>query len=145
MAKVDPFKLKRPAKRRETRSFTDPMQPGEEIVLTLQSLDAAELAVASEEAKEQIETWVTGNRDRPASQFPFVDRLPVQMTETLCTACSILFRMQAPEDPADRYSWNDLVALSVTMPTAWGRVMEWMQEILAPKAVVALGEKGGTS
>jgi len=145
MAKVNPFGLKRPEHRRETRTFTDPDQPGVELTFTLRTLDGAEMMIATEEAQGQIETWVTGNRDRPASQFPFVDGQPVQMTEGLCTACQFLAAMQCPDDPHERYSFNELVALSVTAPMAWSRIGEWMQALLHPK-ITALGdEKGGAS
>src|SRR5579862_8287222 len=90
MAKVDPFRLKRPVRTSETRTLTDPDQPGVEFTFTLRRLDGAEQMVAGEEAQEQIQTWVTGSRDRPASQFPFVDGQEVQVTEALCLACQML-------------------------------------------------------
>jgi hypothetical protein len=144
MPKIDPFKLKRPKRVAETRTFTDPDQPGEEITLTLRRLDGAEQMVAVEEAQAQIETWITGSKDRPASQFPFVDGREVKMTEALCLACQMLWAMQCPEDAHERYNFFELVAFSVTMPYAWSRIGEWMQSILTPKVqAIGAAEKGG--
>jgi hypothetical protein len=144
MAKVNPFGLKRPPRKPETREFTDPDQPGEVFTFTLRKLDGAETMVTTEESQEQIETWVTGSRDRPASQFPFVDGQEVKVTEALCLACQMLWAMQCPVDKNERYTFMDLVAMSVTAPTAWSRIGEWMQSILSPK-ITAMGEdeKGG--
>ena len=149
MAKVNPFKLPRPKREPVTKSFTDAEQPGAEVTLTLRRLDAAELIVAAEAAQAQIETWITGGDLRPASQFPFVDGKPVPLTAKLCLSVTVLEHMQCPADAGERYSFNELVALTVTMPNAWQEIYRFMEEVGSPprpeKGGATHGQAGATS
>lgn len=147
--KINPWSLKRPERPQETRSFTDPLQPGVEVALTLRPLDAPGWAVAMERADELITLYVTGDPDEgiEPSLYPAPNGEPLKLARRVCRNVAALHLMQAgPKD--EQYTESELIALMASMPTAWTEILTWSAELetkYGKQAGNASGAGEGTS
>ncbi len=121
MAKVNLQVLPRPALPTETRTFTDPAQPGVEVELTLTKLDPYRLTVALEAA----ETWLA---ELGGNYFPLANGEAYPITLGLArTLCTLEVMQSGPEE--ERYSRGDLLAMMLAMPAAWLELLETFQKL----------------
>ena len=145
MRRVSPFALRRKPRPIVEHTFTDPDAPGEEVTLWLQPLDAPTVFLSSERAQELIETYIDGYTDQegyavPAIPFPDVDGEPVRVSKSLLQTVCRLEAMQAPQGPhgepreVEAYNAEELVAIAVCMPTAWGDILEWSSKVNGAEA-----------
>jgi len=122
--KLDVFRLKRPDRPTDTRSFPDPS--GETLTLTLRAPDAADAARAAESAEELIRTYITGSEIRDAAPFPDPE---VGVSRTLFHTAALIAEMQ-PEDAEERYSAIELAIVMVKLPVAWRGVQGWTESLI---------------
>lgn len=129
MSKLNPFTMQRPKPVSETRTFTDPLQPGADLTLTLMArADIGELlrvqALTDQYSKEYAD----------AMSVPLqVGGQDIEITPGLC---AVIATIQALEQPTDgqRYSFEEWAALSVVMPTAMGEVIVWTRDLMREAA-----------
>lgn len=124
--------LKRPARRRETRTFTDPAQ-GVEVAISLRALDFPGLTAAAERGADLFESWASG--------FAAPDGEEVVISETLCRTVAIVHAMQCDGDGnrllagatglphPDGFSEADLVGLAVMTPGIWKELSAWAVQL----------------
>lgn len=131
--RVNPRALSRPPAFTQTRTFTDPEQPGQELTLTLRPLNFAELCQTNETAAPLVEEW-TGPKGQAVGGYPVQGGPPVPVTPALLSMLVMLEGMQVPQSGEEPYTWEDLLILSVTMPTAWTALTKWLNEVQERKA-----------
>lgn len=120
MPKPNLLGLRRPARKTVTRAFTDPEQPGAEVTLTLRRLDPLDAMRYQEAAVELVEMYA-------GAGIPVGEEL-VPVTEGVARTLCAIEAMQ-PFDAAERYSAEELAALAVTMPNAWGDLYALVGEL----------------
>lgn len=126
--KVDPFSLTRPKATYVTKKFTDALHPDVELVLSLKSLDQAEV-MACFDLAAAYEGMYLGTPEKQAEMvFPPVGGRSVAISKTLIQNACVLFTMQQAEGDA-AYTVEQLIALSVTMPNAWADLAKTITEI----------------
>lgn len=128
--KINPFSLPRPIQSGETRTFTDPSQPGVELVISLRPLDVAETNLAVELGERMAEMYIGDpeNDVAPSHQFPYVGGKPVAMSRKLCIGVALILAMQTAEGD-EAYTFEQMVAIAVTMPRAWRGISEWSAKL----------------
>jgi hypothetical protein len=126
MAKLNVLALPRPKRVEETRTFTDPAQPGVELTLTLRSPDLAQLMWADEQAKAYLLEFTAEDGSSLYVDPISGERIPV--SENLCKTVAVFESMQfgAAEE---RYGWMDTIAIMLAMPSAWLEISPWIGEL----------------
>jgi hypothetical protein len=124
MPKLDIRTLPLPETVRETKTFTDPLQPGAELTLTLElTPDYSQVirarAHADKRAKERGEGAVV----------PVAGRA-IQPISELCRAIGLIESVECPADPKDRYSFEEWVGISYLMPNAFADIVAWSNTLL---------------
>jgi hypothetical protein len=144
MKRVDVFAAKRRRRPTETREFTDSGQPGEELTLTL-TTGGNDLAYKALDYKQElVEKYITGTPVLPAVEFPYVGGEPVVVSETLFQVVANLYVLQSPADEKDKYSLEELVALSVAWEDAWPQIGQFARE-MEQRAGEAEGNASGAA
>src|SRR6185503_16532462 len=100
--------------------------------LSLHYLDAVDYGVVADETERMVELYITGREGKPPGSFPLVGEKIVLVTERLFQQAAMVYAMQAPpEESKQRRIWNTeyLVAIAVTMPFGWRRLLAACEEI----------------
>lgn len=130
--RVNPFSMSRPKRPQETRTFTDPEQPGKAITITLRGLTHPEAYKAVERAQEAIRDYIHGDEARglPPAPFPSVAGEFIEVTEKMLydMASVELAQVETPGEGAV-YTLEELIALSVTMPAAFDGITSFYAEL----------------
>lgn len=129
MPKIDPFKKKRLRGVSETNTFTDPNWPEDQITLTLESkpgtatqLNIATYAGELEErflAKNAMEVFIGVDDDKAAARI----------TPEICQVIATIQTLDVTPT-ADRYQFEDWVAIAELYPTAFAEIVLWAQRML---------------
>lgn len=135
--KLDVFTFSRPELLAQTKTFHDPRFQDAEgksdeskaITLTLRALDEVRRGEVQELAQEMVLHYC-GNKELaidPVSDFPpFSDGgESVKINGTIAFQAASLCVMQVVENEKDAYSFDEFVALSLTHPVAWGKILDW--------------------
>jgi hypothetical protein len=126
MAKLNPYTLSLSEPRSETKSFTDPAQPGTELTLTLAPpQDTTVFLAIDEQAEANAETYI----GHPEKLVPYRGRLP-RVTRELCRVIAILQVMEEPPGGEPRYDFGSWAMLFVTMGSAMADVVAWATRLL---------------
>lgn len=127
--KINPFSLTRPKRKTATKTFKDSNHPEVELTITLRSLDQAEANACLEMASAFITRYV-GTPEEPAEMaFPMVGGEPVQMSANLVQIACFLYLSQTSDNELERYSVEDFIAFSVTMPDIWRDLQKFVTEL----------------
>jgi hypothetical protein len=136
MAKINPFKLSRPAEVSDTRTFTDPANPDKPIELTFRSSpDFSEALAAQTLAAKLIREHVDDGRkpDDPEKTWPvpisFGGR-EVRITPEICAAIAVLMTLEAPPAPDQPYCFDEWAIINACAPTAFGEMYFWAQDLM---------------
>src|SRR5438552_18584942 len=136
MSKLNTLALLDPGSPQFTETFTDPMQPGKVIELTVKRQEYADLALATMRAQELIEDRVTGRNGR--HPLPWPPQIPgqppqreIRFSEAFCWELAYGEVLQCPADPKDIYDAEDLAVISQRMPNAWPKIVTWINEVTA--------------
>jgi hypothetical protein len=138
MGKPNLYALPRPRQRVETRMFSDPLQPGVAVTLTLKAPDQVMTAQFADLANIYIEQHITGGMEDGARIEPAPMMIPgggenapvaVPLTPGLCRTLAMLVTMQVGPE-ADRYTAVDLVAVMDRMPHAFDRIADWAADLV---------------
>lgn len=127
MPLLNPFELPRPASLgEETRTFTDPKQPGREITLTF----LADADYSTTLTSQILAATYANNKIGPMA-FPikYGGRL-INITPALCGVIALLETMQKPDETGTKYSFDQWAALNVAMPSAMAQIAEWAYELI---------------
>lgn len=117
MPKVNLLSLPPVVRPEETRTFTDPAQPGVELSLTFRRISIWEMSVATENARELVKL----------GGLPAAGEV-VLLTEQFCqTLCTLEAMQCGPED--ERYTAQEFVGLFAGMPKAGEQVLAWAGEL----------------
>ena len=137
MAKISLLGLTRKRPKIETRTFTDPDQPGIEWTLTLAPADLLAATRMEAETERLKSEYLNEDGYRP---FPIHQEVvmptegPIQsvpsifLNEKLIESATGLWACQAGPE-AERYSPEEFIAASLTMPVAYAKVMSWAGEL----------------
>ena len=147
-----PWSLKRPERRKETRAFTDPAQPGVSLELTFQAPHALAIIDIGARAEKLVETWVTGTADEGPRPFAPPDGgEPIEVRESFCrTVASLEAVDAAPKydltfDPhSSMVFW---LGVAVMLPDAFIDIAGWAGGFLSGAGGMegnASGAAGGT-
>lgn len=136
--RVNPWKLKRPARPMESKDFTDPDQPGVTLTLTFQRATVAQLTDAAQNGENYTEEWA--GKDIPAPD----GGEPAQVGPALCQTIALLEALDAQPE-AERYSFLDWIGISLTMPAAFMEVGNWSQKFIPGADRLGNSPKGRTS
>lgn len=126
--KINPFSLTRPPMIVEEKQFEDPGQPGQLLTLKLKQLDNAEQAHALELGESIALEFLGSDQDeelKPTRSPLFVDGTVIKGSRFLYRNVAVIWAMQVVDNEDDRYTTDQLLALSVTMPIAWRQVIAW--------------------
>lgn len=125
MPKLNVLGLRRPPRRVETRTFTDPAQPGKELTLTLGAQDVVVGGRASDLTQDLIEKYVHPPDETEPNAFPMEGDEPIFLSEILCQQVGVIAESQlGPE--AERYTPEEIIAVAVAMPDAWTQILAWV-------------------
>lgn len=114
MAKLNPFSMARPKREPKTFTFTDPSQPDNPLTMRLKAIGPSAGLAAYDIQQELVAKWIEGE-----VPFPAIGGEACEVTRSLCQAAAAIYVMQCPEDPSDRYSPEEIIALSFTMESAF--------------------------
>lgn len=131
MAKLDPSSLKRPDVVRETKTFTDPMQPGKSFDLTFEACAdfGLETSVAAK-AREFTRDYVTGRNGGPPAPLMPVGKRDVLIDADICARIATFMVMEKPPEGDEPWDFNQWRVLSATMPSAFADIAEWCDELI---------------
>lgn len=150
MARLNPLSLKRPGDVEESATFTDLLQPGQELALTLKaSASAAQDSLLTEQIRDLATLYVTGDAEyqrtkddaKPKGSPPVVimdndTGKPLPLSFELCVDIALL--MQAEElgakgrDGAEEpYSFGEWVYFADRMPTAFEAAVAMVKRLRA--------------
>lgn len=124
--KVSVYGLKRPESKGETIVVTDEANPGVEITFILEDPDIPTLLQISESIDHYTTFYlrpVEGTTEIPS--LPLVDEKPIDLSEQLVQIICAIMSLQS--DKMDKYTFEELAVLIVTMPTGMLRVMSYAQ------------------
>ena len=133
----NPLMLRRPDSVNETKTFTDPLQPGVEFPFSFTArARAAFLETRNARAEELLTRFVTGEN---AEDVFLSDGNPALVTKEIAALIATLMcleeaaeqdakiRGEAPERP---YSFEEWFAFSECAPTAFEEVVGWGSQLL---------------
>lgn len=127
MPRLNPWDLKSPVLREETRTFTDSAQPEVELTVTLKQLDGIGISRAAERGAY----YAQEHAGPSAIPLPLPDQSVVNdIPANTCTLIALLQEMEVPppgEQPADLLWW---LGISRKFPEAWLSVQLFAQELL---------------
>jgi len=125
MPKIDPFKNKRLRPITETKTFKDPAQPGVEFTLTLSSKPGSGTNLAIRALAQNL---FDRFGDKMSQGIWLVDedgsKTEAAVTYPLCYVCASILTLNSAT-PSESYSFEELVALSYTMPSAFDEAIDW--------------------
>jgi hypothetical protein len=148
MPKPKPYTLPRLEEITETRTFTDPAQPGVEITLTLSVPPDYGISLAvMEKGGKYAEQYVNGTADGPPAPLPPVGGKPLVLSESLCSIVAFLEQVEVTDDPENdpKYDFYDWVSLSATMPTAFDEIAEWANSLRVQASKNAKNSPGAST
>lgn len=136
MPNPDFFTLPRAEQTVKTKTFTDAKFPDRPVTISLHRLDTLESYEAYDLRQEMVAKYLAGDETYVATEgekgqapvdFPPVGKKPVKMSASLCEMCANYAVMQADVTDAglpntDKLSFEQLVAMSATMPDAWNQL-----------------------
>ena len=129
MPRLNPLSLTPPeTKVLGPRTFTDPAQPGEKLVLTLRQLTTVEEFRSLDAAAEYTRVHVDGDEEQEALPLALPSG-PVQLSRSLCSSIAVLEAMQVAENDEAPYSLIEWVAFALAMPKAFTAASRWANEI----------------
>jgi|SRR6185312_13268115 len=126
MAKINFNAMKRPEPETETRTFTDDLQPGAELVVTFLSRadfpEGLDIQALSEE-------WIA--RFAAPSSLPLAaaDGSAIKVSPKLCQVIATI-QVLSQGDLEGRYTFEEWVIASACMPTAFEGVVTFAEEIM---------------
>ena len=129
--RFSPFSGKRPPRYSEVRTIRN-VEMGQEDTLTLLHLDTPLAHLAADVGNRLVQQYVGDPESNiaPEMEFPDVDGLPVEMSASLCTTVGNLYVMQGERpDGGAIYTPEELIALTVTSPSAWSALKEAANEV----------------
>ena len=128
LTKVNPFTLKVPEAKAITKEFTDESNPDVKLILKLKRLDPAEAAACLEMAEVYCNDYI-GTPDGPTPTPLMVGTKRIVMSKALIHFAIMLNAMQVTPPKGTPYSIEDFLAISVTMPEAWGQMLVTLDEL----------------
>jgi hypothetical protein len=128
---VNPWALKRPQARTETKTFTDPLQPGVELRLTFRELlDAGLRLQASQTGDELCADYLALDGQPPKRLFASPDGQPVELNAALLNNIGAFMVMQVPEAGQLPMTLADWLGWAVMCPNLFIAVVRWMGTLL---------------
>jgi hypothetical protein len=134
MARINPLHLPRPTRQVFHRVLTDGDQVSD---FWFRALDTTQQFAAQSMAKEKVKLYITGDDKTPAYPFPPVGGQSVEgLTEEMLEVIAFVHAVQSDIDEAGSpvpdapYTFEELVALSLTQPRMWGDVVELLGEVM---------------
>jgi hypothetical protein len=122
----DPMALKRPEIVTDTRTFTDPAQPGLELTLTANGSPDYAVQVHMKELGDAYAAKHIG-------KFPvMVDGRKVDVTPSLCSLIASITVMVVKTDEIKDWDFPQWAAIAVAMPKAFGEIVDWCAKLAAP-------------
>lgn len=133
MAKANIYALKRPySSVTETKTFTDPLQPGVEITLTLRGLTPAETFAALDFGQSMMAEYCSQDGNPPARTLPAIDgKIPVPSSTLCLVAAKICYSQAGLEE--DRYTFEEIIGIAEAMPNSFGQIQTWLDSLLPIK------------
>ena len=135
---IDPYKLKRPAERTDSRTFRENEI---EMILTLSSRsDYTRRLLADEKSRLYQARYVTGEEvkgDKEGPQFeitllPPVDGMIPAVGAWLCNLIARLEMMQVTEGAEQPLTFDQWAAYGVLMPNSMAEIADWSYQLLNP-------------
>lgn len=120
MPKIDPFQNRRLRGITETKTFTDPAQPGKPIVVTLGSKPGSSTKLSIETNANMFASQFTGSK--AMGIYLEGEQIPITYDTCYCIATIQTLYEGLPED---RYTFEEWAAISETMPDAFNDIILW--------------------
>lgn len=142
MPKLNPFSLKRTTSVTDTKTFTDPLQEGSELVLTFCiSPSAGSDNLRDEKTREFVNQYALGDYEYQKSNgekgeppaILFAGDEKIIITPQLCAVIADLTISEEAAKTAggdDAYSFHEWAVLSRDMPNAFDKVLAWHDELM---------------
>jgi len=126
MAKINPFKNRRLRGITESRTFKDLAQPGVEVSVTLASQPGSATQLTIEgNASNMAERFVLDT----LAEGIWLEGTELKVTLPLCYCIATIQTLDAGAKD-DRYTFEEWVAISYTMPTAFDDIVKWAGALL---------------
>ena len=141
MALVDPYKLKRPAPRVETKTFTDPDYPGLEWTLTVRALAEAPFQLSVQSRAEELIANFILPEDAAREKFAPRDKVqPVEdedgnlrdiaLDEDTCRRIAAIQCTEVPDAGAEPLSVDTLAEYAVKYNILFLQASSWVFGLL---------------
>lgn len=134
MPKPNLLALPVPVRRRETKTFTDPLQPDQEFTFTCEGPGTVEAARFSEKDEELQKRFVTGDKESPqpyaASRLPLLDKTSITVSSGMAQVFALAETLQCPESEEDRWTVPELGLLTKVAPNAYRDLANWLYDML---------------
>lgn len=129
--KINFSALARPEGITETKEFEDSLQPGVKLSLQFKALDEPSMFMVADETAKQIYARLGDpeNGVKPAVAPIIVGGRIVHLSKTIIQTVVTFCLMQTSESPDDCYTFDQFVAMSVTMPNAFRGVSTWADDL----------------
>jgi hypothetical protein len=138
MARINPLHLPRPVRQVFHREIVDGDQTSD---FWLRALDTTQQFAALGVAKDKVRLYITGDDKTPAYPFPpvggeAVEGLTADMMETVAFVYAMQSDVTATGSPVPDvpYTFEEMVALSLTRPRMWGAVIDLVKEVTKSNA-----------
>lgn len=122
MPKIDPLHYSRPKPSVKSGVFIDPRYPDAKVEVTFRSPDVVDYNTI----QDVTTTFTQYYSDKP---YPSIDGKHMMLGPSLIGTCAAMFVLQEVVEDDDRYSMEELVALSVTMPTVFTEISQFIAEL----------------
>jgi hypothetical protein len=149
-------RISRPSYAAEYKEFTLDTIDGPEVIgLCLRPLDHPSRMAAVDAGQTMYEYYCGDKENGVAAQAvpPLIDGVPIEISKTLMFTVSIVYKMQSlespsgePIDPADLYSFEELLELSARSDVVWKEISAWSTSLnrrVAPADPLNPGTTGG--
>lgn len=128
----DPFAFEVPEFEVHHKEFTDSLQPGHTLKLSLHKAGTIEKARGASELQRMVRLYVTGSDEMPPGPFPAIGGQVIPVSpELFAEACGVAEMQASPEKSKQPRIWSPehLVAISITMPNAWEQILRFANEL----------------
>lgn len=129
MSKINPYSLKRPKKNIYHFEITDEANPGVVVKLSLRQPDIPIMTRLSSLIDEKTDLYFK-TVEGEILPLPIVDGEPIDLNPEYLHLCCAIHCMQC-QPPDDRFTVEELIALTETMPSGMMEIVGKVKELTA--------------
>lgn len=125
MPKIDPLSFARPKANVGTFTFVDPRRPETPLTMTFRSPDIVDISAVQDKVTDFMAQYSGSGKS-----FPAIDGRAVTLSFAWVEKVAYAYILQTMPNE-DCYSMEELVVMSVTMPTVFGDISKSIANLIA--------------